>query len=178
MLDALFDFFASLKLAVIVLLGFAASLATGTILESQYDTATAQYYVYRSPWFFGLLGLLGVNIFFAAMSRYPWKGRHTPFILAHIGGGGDYRHTYHAVAALPNVYLDLSGSGVDRGTLDGALEAVGARRLLWACDVTMETGLAKLRAIEGMGLSADDVAAVRWRNAVSIFPAVAFGLAS
>jgi hypothetical protein len=84
-LDALFEFFASLKLAVFVLLSFAFSLAAGTILESMYDTATSQYYVYRSVWFFGLLGLLGVNIFFAAMSRYPWKPRHTPFILAHIG---------------------------------------------------------------------------------------------
>ncbi len=84
-LDALFDFFASLKLAVIVLLGLAASLATGTVLESLYDTATAQYYVYRSYWFFGLLGLLGINIFFAAMSRYPWKWRHSAFLLAHVG---------------------------------------------------------------------------------------------
>jgi hypothetical protein len=29
------------------------------------------------------------------------------------------------VADLPNVHLDLSGSGVDRGMLDAALAAVG-----------------------------------------------------
>jgi hypothetical protein len=38
----------------------------------------------------------------------------------------------------------------------------------------METGLAKLRAVEAMGLAPDDVAAVRWRNAASIFPERAF----
>ena len=99
-------------------------------------------------------------------------GRHpaVAFILAHIGGGGDYAHTFAAVRDIPNVYLDLSGSGVDRGMLDDALEAVGVRRLLWGCDLTMETGLAKLRALEVIGLSADDLERIRWRNAVDIFP--------
>ena len=40
--------------------------------------------------------------------------------------------------------------------IDAALAALGARRLLWACDLTMETGLAKLRALEVIGLSADE----------------------
>lgn len=96
------------------------------------------------------------------------------FILAHIGGGGDYAHTFAAVRDLPNVHLDLSGSGVDRGMLDGALAAVGARRLLWGCDVTMETGLAKLRALAVIGLGADELADVRWRNAARIFPRGSF----
>jgi hypothetical protein len=97
------------------------------------------------------------------------------FILAHIGGGGDYAHTFAAVRRVPNVYLDLSGSGVDRGMLDGALEAVGTRRLLWGADLTLCTGLAKLRALEVIGLSADELADIRWRNAARIFPAGAFG---
>jgi hypothetical protein len=61
--------------------------------------------------------------------------------------------------------------------LDGALAAVGARRLLWACDVTIETGLAKLRALDHVGLDADGLADIRWRNAVRIFPPGAFGAA-
>ena len=103
-------------------------------------------------------------------ARHP----NVAFILAHIGGGGDYRHTFHAVRELPNVYLDLSGSGADRGMLDGALEAVGPGRLLWACDVTIETGLAKLRALDHLGLEPGDVEDIRWRNAGSIFPPGAF----
>ncbi len=96
------------------------------------------------------------------------------FILAHIGGGGDYAHTFAAVRDVPNVYLDLSGSGIDRGMLDDALAAVGARRLLWGADITLCTGLAKLWALDAIGLDADAIADIRWRNAARIFPAGAF----
>lgn len=108
----------------------------------------------------------GVDLALLA-KRHP----RTDFILAHIGGGGDYRHTFPAVEDLPNVYLDLSGSGVDRGMLDDALRAVGAERLIWGCDITMETGLAKLRALEVIGISDEEMSAIRWRNAARIFPA-------
>lgn len=96
------------------------------------------------------------------------------FILAHIGGGGDYTHSYAAATDLPNVYLDLSGSGVDRGMLDGAVESVGPQRLLWGCDITIETGLAKLRALEVIGLDSGAMSDVRWRNALRIFPTGSF----
>jgi predicted TIM-barrel fold metal-dependent hydrolase len=96
------------------------------------------------------------------------------FVLAHIGGGGDWAHTLAAVRDVPNVFPDLSGSGVDRGMLDAALATLGARRLLWACDLTMETGLAKLRALEVIGLSRDELADIRWRNAARLFGARVF----
>ncbi len=99
-------------------------------------------------------------------TRHP--GVH--FILAHIGGGGDWAHTFPAVDDVPNILLDLSGSGTDRGMLDDALRAVGADRLLWGADVTLETGLAKLWALEQIGMSADESESVRWRNALRIFP--------
>lgn len=115
----------------------------------------------------------------AELGRLAARHPRTQFLLAHIGGGGEYMHTFHAVADLPNVHLDLSGSGVDRGMLDAALTAVGSRRLLWACDVTLCTGLAKLRALDHVGLAPDAVADVRWRNAVRLFPAGSFpGLAA
>lgn len=104
------------------------------------------------------------------LGRLAQRHPGVSFILAHIGGGGDWAHTLPAVEDLANVYLDLSGSGVDRGMLDAALLAVGARRLLWGCDLTIETGLAKLRALEVIGLFPDDMADVRWRNAARIFP--------
>jgi predicted TIM-barrel fold metal-dependent hydrolase len=107
----------------------------------------------------------------ADLARLAARHPRVSFILAHIGGGGDYAHTFPAVEDVGNIYLDLSGSGVDRGMLDRALLAVGAERLLWGCDITMETGLAKLRALDVIGLSAGDMACVRWRNAARIFPA-------
>lgn len=112
----------------------------------------------------------------ADLARLAVRHPKTSFILAHIGGGGDYAHTFPAVVDAPNIYPDLSGSGVDRGMLDDALAALGASRLLWACDLTIETGLAKLRALEVIGLSADALANIRWRNAARIFPKDAFAL--
>ncbi len=91
------------------------------------------------------------------------------FILAHIGGGGDWAHSLRAIAGVPNVYVDLSGSGVDRGMLDLCLACLGAARLLWGTDLTMDTGLAKLRALEAMHLPAADLAAIRWKTAARLF---------
>lgn len=110
----------------------------------------------------------------ADLSRLAERFPKVAFILAHIGGGGDYAHTFAAVRDVPNVYLDLSGSGVDRGMLDDALDAVGPGRMLWGADITLCTGLAKLRALEVIGLNAADHSAIRWANAVRIFPAGAF----
>ena len=106
----------------------------------------------------------------ADLSRLAARHPSVFFILAHIGGGGDYAHTFAAAADTPNVLLDLSGSGVDRGMIDQALEAVGPQRLLWGADITLETGLAKLRALEVLGMPAAELEMVRWRNAVRIFP--------
>lgn len=112
----------------------------------------------------------------ADLARLAGRHPNVTFILAHIGGGGDYAHTMHAVKDVPNIVPDLSGSGVDRGMLDGAIVHLGARRLLWGTDLTMETGLAKLRALETTGLlSKDDIRDIRWRNAVRLFQDGAFG---
>jgi predicted TIM-barrel fold metal-dependent hydrolase len=110
----------------------------------------------------------------ADLARLAGRHPNAAFILAHIGGGGDYMHTFPAIADAPNIYPDLSGSGVDRGMLDAALDALGAERLLWGCDLTIDTGLAKLRALDVMGLTAGDTSAIRWRNAARIFPRGAF----
>ena len=95
------------------------------------------------------------------------------FLLAHIGGGGDWLSSLHDLRALPNVFVDLSGSGVDGGMLEACLDAVGVERLLWGCDLTIETGWAKLRYLEHL-LSPAELELVRWRNAAGVFPSGAF----
>jgi predicted TIM-barrel fold metal-dependent hydrolase len=110
----------------------------------------------------------------ADLARLASRHPRASFILAHIGGGGDYMHTFPAVVDSPNIYPDLSGSGVDRGMLDEAVAVLGAGRLLWGCDLTMCTGLAKLHALEVIGLSAADMSAIRWENAARIFPPNSF----
>ncbi len=110
----------------------------------------------------------------ADLARLAARHPRATFILAHIGGGGDWAHTFPAIADYPNIYPDVSGSGVDRGMLDTALEVLGPERLLWGCDLTMETGLAKLRAFEAIGLEKEKLSLIRWRNALRIFPAGSF----
>jgi predicted TIM-barrel fold metal-dependent hydrolase len=110
----------------------------------------------------------------ADLARLAARHPGATFILAHIGGGGDWAHTFPAIADHPNICADVSGSGVDRGMLDAALEALGPERLLWGCDLTMETGLAKLRALEAIGLEKEKLSLIRWRNALRIFPADSF----
>jgi len=102
-------------------------------------------------------------------------GRHPSvvFILAHIGGGGDWLHSLHAVRDVANIYVDLSGSGVDGGMLEACVASVGASRLLWGSDLTMDTGWAKLRYLELL-LTKEEQALVRWKNAARIFPPGAF----
>jgi predicted TIM-barrel fold metal-dependent hydrolase len=139
-----------------------------------------------------LAGELGVPILHHVWQhrRHEWPGqeasdgvelctlaeRHpdTRFILAHLGGGGDWEHTLRAVSEVPNVWVDVSGSGLDTGMLEAALEAVGARGLVWGADITLDTALAKLRYLEALGLDPDDMAAIRFGNAEAIFPAGCF----
>jgi hypothetical protein len=57
----------------------------GTFVESRFDTAVAQAYVYDSPWFIAWLLLLCVNLVCAVVVRYPWKAHQTGFIITHGG---------------------------------------------------------------------------------------------
>jgi predicted TIM-barrel fold metal-dependent hydrolase len=105
----------------------------------------------------------------ALAQRHP----EVRFILAHIGGGGDWEHSLAAVRGATNVWVDLSGSGVDGGMLESCLGAVGVERLLWGSDLTLDAGWAKLRYLEHL-LSREDLERVKWKNAARIFPRGAF----
>jgi predicted TIM-barrel fold metal-dependent hydrolase len=107
------------------------------------------------------------------LGRLALRHRTVHFILAHIGGGGDWLQTLPVVRDIPNILVDLSGSGVDGGMLEACVHAVGVERLLWGCDLTIETGWAKLRYLEHL-LSAADLDHVGRRNAMRIFPPGAF----
>ena len=98
------------------------------------------------------------------------------FLLAHIGGGGDWLHSLAAVRDVSNVYVDLSGSGVDGGMLEACVDAVGVSRLLWGADMTLCSGWAKLRYLERL-LTVEEIEGVKWKNAAGIFPKGAFGAA-
>lgn len=85
MLIRLCRLLASLKLAVILIVLLAGVLATATFLEAVNGREYAQWYVYDSPWFFGLLAILGLNILAATLVRFPWQRRQIGFVVTHAG---------------------------------------------------------------------------------------------
>lgn len=81
----IFRFFASLPLAIFLLLALALVFAAGTFIESSYGTDAAALLVYRSPWMVLLLILLVLNLAAAALDRLPWKKKHVGFVTTHAG---------------------------------------------------------------------------------------------
>ena len=63
---------------------------------------------------------------------------------------------------------------VDAGMLEATLETVSPERMLWGADITMDTGWAKLRYLECLGLSSAQMDAIRAGNARRLFPKGAF----
>ena len=84
-LGVVFGWLASLKLAVVLLVGLAVVLACTTVVEKQKGTEYVHWYVYQSRWFIALLGLLAANVLAAALIRFPWKRRHIGFLTTHGG---------------------------------------------------------------------------------------------
>lgn len=80
-----FRFLASLKLAITVMLALMICMSVGTFVESYHGTETARLLVYDAPWFSLILLLLGLNVTGAALDRYPWKKKHTGFVITHLG---------------------------------------------------------------------------------------------
>jgi hypothetical protein len=83
--NELFRFFASLKLAVVLLAVLIVAAITGTIYESTFDAKVARAYIYGAPWFNAWLVLLGANLTVSALSRWPWKKHHLAFLVTHLG---------------------------------------------------------------------------------------------
>ncbi len=83
--NELFRFFASLKLAVVLLAVLIIGAMAGTIYESSFDAKVARYYVYGAPWFNIWLILLATNLAVSALSRWPWKKHHVAFLVTHLG---------------------------------------------------------------------------------------------
>lgn len=85
MLLGLYEFAASLKLAVILIFLAAAVLGWGTFVESAYGTPAVHFGFWGTWWFVLINALLALNIFCAAAIRYPWKRHQTGFVITHLG---------------------------------------------------------------------------------------------
>ncbi|MGM0494878.1 MAG: amidohydrolase family protein [Armatimonadota bacterium] len=98
----------------------------------------SHYYVERQPRMSG-----GVEIAELA-NRYP----KLTIICGHLGGGGDWEWQIKALRSAPNAFADTSGSVVDEGMIEMAVEVMGADRLLFACDMSMTAGVGKIRGAQ------------------------------
>ncbi len=83
--NPVFKFFASVKLAVVLLAVVIVASAAGTIYETSFDAKVARAYIYNAWWFDTWLTILCANLACAAFSRMPWKRHHTGFLLTHLG---------------------------------------------------------------------------------------------
>src|SRR6187397_1374387 len=81
----IFKFFASIKLAVVLLAVLIIASIAGTIYESSFDAKVARAYVYGARWFNLWLLLLVANLAVSALSRWPWRKHHLAFLVTHLG---------------------------------------------------------------------------------------------
>ncbi len=82
---ACFKFFASLKLAVVLLVVLGIVFGAGTFVESYHGTDAAQALVYRTHWLSVLFILLALNLLASALDRIPWRKKHVGFLTTHLG---------------------------------------------------------------------------------------------
>lgn len=82
---ALFKAAKSLKMAVVIIIAIGVISAVGTVYESMYDAEYAQKMVYHSVYMNGALILLCITLIAVMIDRWPWKPKHSGFLLAHIG---------------------------------------------------------------------------------------------
>src|SRR5260370_5608817 len=75
--NAIFQFFASLKLAAALLAVLIAGAIVGTLYESRFNSNAARAYVYGARWVNAWLLLLATNLTATSLSRSSWKDLHT-----------------------------------------------------------------------------------------------------
>lgn len=85
-LTKIFHFLGSIYFAIFLILAAAIFVIAGTFLESVTESHLyASYFTYSNPVFIVLLWGFFVNIFLSTLRRWPFKIKHIPFIITHIG---------------------------------------------------------------------------------------------
>jgi len=102
----------------------------------------------------------------ADLARLAKRFPEARIIQAHVAGGGDWQFGLRAAADIPNIWIDLSGSGCDNGLIEFALSTVGEDRLLFGTDLTLDTGIARLNTLERLGAN---IKKISYLNAQKVF---------
>ncbi len=101
--------------------------------------------------------------FVRAAQLYP----ECMLIEAHIGGGGDWEWSIKALREAPSVYLDTSGSIIDAGMIEMCARELGAERLLFGTDMTMEGGVGKMLAADLTQTQKEKICYRNWEQIVA-----------
>jgi len=81
-----YRFLGSIYLAIILITLATLVVIIGTFIESLTDShLLAAQWTYHHPFFMVLLWLFFINILFSALQRWPFKWRHIPFLITHLG---------------------------------------------------------------------------------------------
>lgn len=82
----LFQFLGGIYLAIVLLAISATAVVVGTIIESRTGSHLwAAQWTYQHPFFLLILSLFFINILFSAIRRWPFKKKHIPFLMTHLG---------------------------------------------------------------------------------------------
>ncbi|MGE4565289.1 MAG: amidohydrolase family protein [Victivallaceae bacterium] len=100
--------------------------------------------------------------FLKALDMFP----DTTLIQAHIGGGGDWEWNLRVLDGIKSdrYFIDLGGSVCDANIVRRTIDAVGASRVLFATDMSMEEGVAKLDAAKLDEPELEKILSGNWRR--------------
>lgn len=172
--NPLFRTLSSVKMAVPLLLVIATVVGVGTLYESRYNAEYARMMIYQSVWFEALLGLLGLNIFLATLSRLPWRKNHLGFLITHLGMitllVGSWVTKYHGLDG--QLYV-LEGQATREVALDGrVVEVSGSRAYKKVAIDRSRTGLSESELKSISQKLAPFLEVVEYRPFVEIDPAL------
>jgi hypothetical protein len=121
MIKRLYHFLGSIQMAIGLIAITAILVIAGTFIEARTESHQhAAQFTYGNPLFAILLWLFFVNILFSATRRWPFKSRHIPFLITHLGllmvlGGTMIKNRYGTQGTL----TVMEGSGSHRISLPG-----------------------------------------------------------
>lgn len=85
-LKSLYHFLGGITFAIFLIATVAICVIIGTFLEAHSDSHRyAAYFTYQNPFFIALLWGFFINILFSALRRWPFKFKHLPFLITHLG---------------------------------------------------------------------------------------------
>ncbi len=89
------------------------------------------------------------------------------FIIAHSGGGA-WRAVAQMLADVPNAYMDLCSSIIDRGKARGVADYVGVDRMVFGSDMNLISPFWTIGMFESGGFTEDELRRMYWGTASRI----------